>query len=67
LISSAEMPKSSTTSSGVPAAMASRAAVEETVTSPRDVASACAIEPVTKPTAPAGTSPRATRSVQSTS
>ena len=67
LIISAEMPKSSTTSSGRPRAMASSAAVEDTVTSPRELVSAAVMAPVANPTAPGVTSPAATRSCQSTS
>jgi len=61
------MPKSSMTSSGRRSAMASRAAVDDTVTSPRDPVRADVIEPVAKPTAPDATSPRATKCCQSTS
>ncbi len=60
LISSAEIPKSSITSTGTPSPIASRAAVEDTVASPRAPASASLIAPVVKVTASAATSPRAT-------
>ncbi len=67
LTSSAETPKSSRTSRGSPRAIASRAAVDETVTSPRPWASASRIAPVEKVTDSGATSPRATRPAQSTS
>lgn len=65
LIISAETPKSDRIRTGTPAAMASRAAVEDTVTNPPAVDSAPAMDPVLNRTAPAATLPSATSSAQS--
>ena len=62
LIISAETPKSEMINVGRFIAMASRAAVDDTVTKPREVRSASCIEPPTKVTASAATRRCATRS-----
>jgi hypothetical protein len=65
LIISAETPKSRSSSTGLPTAIASSAAVEDTVTSPRAEASACSIGPATKRTASGVTRCCRTRSAYS--
>jgi hypothetical protein len=62
LIISAETPKSERISVGTPAAMASSAAVDETVTNPRADRSASGIEPVANLMLPSSIRPCSTRS-----
>jgi hypothetical protein len=61
LIISSLTPKSLRVSTGRPTAMASRAAVEETVTSPRAPARASVIDPAAKCSASASSRPAWTR------
>lgn len=63
LISSAETPKSDSTSTGNRRAIASKAAVEDTVTNPRASASASCIDPCANRTRSAGSAPDVTSSV----
>jgi hypothetical protein len=60
LIIAADTPKSLTTRTGTSAAIASSAAVEETVTSPAACSSAAAMDPVPKRTASGSTWPAVT-------
>jgi hypothetical protein len=62
LIISADTPKSERISVGTPAARASSAAVDETVTNPWAVCSASGIGPVTNLMLPSSTRPCSTRS-----
>lgn len=65
LISWVETPKSEMSRVGTPSAMASSAAVEDTVAKPRARDSASPIDPLLKRTASAGTRPCARSSAQS--
>jgi len=65
LIISSLSPKSLSVSTGSPSAMASSAAVEDTVTSPRAPARASVIDPVAKRSASASTRPAWTRTAYS--
>jgi hypothetical protein len=65
LIISSDTPNSEMIRTGIPAAMASRAAVEETVVSARAVRNASCIDPPRPRTLPGGIRPVATRSATS--
>lgn len=65
LIISADTPKSVMINTGSPPAIASSAAVDDTVTRPRAVASASAIPPPTQRTASGSTRPLAISSANS--